>query len=205
MNNCFDLALNYLTYRSRTIKEVKDYLKRKKFRQDVIDETLDKLIEYNYLNDRDFVKLAYESNKVGKQLSKKRLEYDLKNKGINREDLKLLESLYSDKEEREHCYYHFQILTKKTEGFPYNKRIQKIMHGLNSKGFGYNLYSSFLNEIDKDTQIDMEAFINQFEKTLRRFQNRGYSDYDLKNRVIKSLMGKGYDYSIISDYYNENY
>ena len=48
-------ALRFLSYRIRSIGEVRQYLRRKEYPEDVIDALLQRLIQEKYLDDSDFV------------------------------------------------------------------------------------------------------------------------------------------------------
>lgn len=200
----FDLALNYISYKNRTEKEIRDYLKKKSIRQDLIESTVEKLKEYNYINDENYLKQYLEFNKYGNQYGLQRLKYSLKNKGINNENLPNLNDILSNINEEEFCLNHFKKIKKQTDGLPYSKRINKIISYLSNKGFKYDLYSSFLKEIPKlsenNTNLEFEKY---FDHYLKLYKRKGFSGRELKNRIIKGLLSRGISYDIISSEINE--
>ena len=82
-------ALNKATeYISKTIKtkrQVKDYLLSKGYNEDVVWYCVDKLKEYNYVNDFEYSKRYIES--VSKTQGKKLIEYKLMMKGVRKEEI----------------------------------------------------------------------------------------------------------------------
>jgi len=81
--------LNFLSYRPRTIKEVRDRL----YKYDVKDIAkqkilLDRLISKGYLDDVAFARWFIESRNTHRPRSPRRIEQELMAKGISRETLK---------------------------------------------------------------------------------------------------------------------
>jgi len=75
-------ALKYLTYRPRSIKEVKDYLKKKKVSPEIIEKVIDYLLTLSYLNDEEFCALWIRNRMQLKPMGKKRLYNELVEKGV---------------------------------------------------------------------------------------------------------------------------
>ena len=51
-----NFAINYIGSALKTRKQIKDYLVKKEFNEDCIDYVLEKLIEYNYINQYNVLK-----------------------------------------------------------------------------------------------------------------------------------------------------
>ena len=56
-----DAALKYLGYRSRTRAQMEEYLRGKDFPTDTIDDVVEKLIGYGYLDDQRYAREYMES------------------------------------------------------------------------------------------------------------------------------------------------
>ena len=71
----FNKALNYLNTALKTAKQIRDYLNKKGYDKITIDYVIEKLKEYNYLNDRVFAEtyISTYSNKYGKNMLKNKL------------------------------------------------------------------------------------------------------------------------------------
>lgn len=76
-------AVNFIKFRPRSIKEVKDKLRTLAFDPATIQETLDKLAEYNLLDDAEFARLWSQERLVNKKFGLMKVKNELKMKGID--------------------------------------------------------------------------------------------------------------------------
>lgn len=84
-------AIGYISKRIKTKREVKDYLTNKGFSENIVWYCIDKLKEYNFIDDKEYSRRYIEcvSKTQGKRLS----EYKLMMKGVKKEDI---ESAYQE-------------------------------------------------------------------------------------------------------------
>ena len=76
-------ALKFLNVRMRSEFEMRRYLKRKQVEEDEIDEIVEYLYHYNYLNDEEFAK-SYIRDKLNfSPCGRYKLSYALAEMGIN--------------------------------------------------------------------------------------------------------------------------
>lgn len=80
-----NVALRYLSYRPRSEKELKDYLKRKKVEPLVLDKILLKLYENKFLDDTEFVKWWVEQRTKIRPRGIRIIKAELRQKGISDE------------------------------------------------------------------------------------------------------------------------
>lgn len=92
----FDKAIDYISRRLHSEKEVRSKLKLKGFRPVVIDRTIDKLKEYNYISDENFAAALVGSSK---NKSKREIEYILQTKGVPGDLANKYLSIISDDDE----------------------------------------------------------------------------------------------------------
>ena len=78
-------AADYVSKSLKTKRQVKDYLLKKGYSEDLAWEVVDKLKEYDYVNDKEYSKRYIES--VSKTQGKRLLEYKLMSKGVRKEDI----------------------------------------------------------------------------------------------------------------------
>ena len=78
-------ALNYLSKTIKTKKQVKDYLIKKGFYDEIVFFVLDKLSEYGLINDREYSIRYVET--YSKTQGRKLIEYKLTAKGVRKEDI----------------------------------------------------------------------------------------------------------------------
>ena len=78
-------AVEYVSKALKTKRQVKDYLIRKGYSEETVWYCIDKLKEYNYINDCEYSKRYIES--VSKTQGKKLVEYKLMMKGVKKQDI----------------------------------------------------------------------------------------------------------------------
>ena len=80
-------ALNYLSYRPRSIKEIELNLKKYNVPETIIPEVIKRLKSNNFVNDQEFAKLWIENRNTFRPRGKRALQVELRQKGINNEDI----------------------------------------------------------------------------------------------------------------------
>lgn len=96
-----DLATNFLSFRPRSEKEVRDYLIKKistreniKFSQaresPLVDQVISKLKKYKYLNDLEFAKWLVASRTTSRPKGHTLIKLELRKKGISQEIIDLI-------------------------------------------------------------------------------------------------------------------
>ena len=119
-------ALRYLTVRMRSEKEMRDYMAKKNVAIDEIDEIIDYLYHYQYLDDEQFAR-AFGRHK---------LIFALKEKGIDMFTIEdVLEELFPIDKEWEFVSEEFDKCQQK------GKNYQQTMRYLYGKGYSADLLS----------------------------------------------------------------
>ena len=144
-------ALEYCLMRPHSSKEVRDYLYRKTrdmrtktgdikkgLSQEIATRVFDRLVEKGYINDEKFARYWVENRSLSKGASKRKLQAELRAKGVESSitDRLLAESPRSDEEELQ------KIIAKKRRRYPDD---QKFMQYLARQGFGYDMIKQALN------------------------------------------------------------
>lgn len=145
-------AFNYLSYRSRSEKEIRNYLKEQGINNTVLETTMTFLRRYNYINDHEFAKSFIESKERTNPYGEKGLRYLLFQKGISNEIIEAVLSERNDSAEIENCY---KLLLKRgnSKEIPFEKKAKHIGY-LQRRGFSYNtineafkLYDIHINDV----------------------------------------------------------
>jgi regulatory protein len=84
-NKAKETALRFLSFRRRTEKEIKDKLKQKGFDENILKRTVEKLKEYDLINDLEFATAWVKERLEYKPRGKKLLRQELWKKGIKKE------------------------------------------------------------------------------------------------------------------------
>lgn len=141
----FEKALKYLSIKSRSIKEIHDYLIKKEYLEEDVNLAIKKLIELKFLNDDDFARsFAEQKQKKGK--SKRAIEFELKLKGVNKEiSQDVLEFSKSDYKTA------LEYITKRMrqfERYDVEEKQKKIISRLRSRGFNWETISKVLKNLN---------------------------------------------------------
>lgn len=92
----FDKAIDYISRRLHSEKEIRSKLKLKGYRPVVINKAIEKLKEYNYISDENFASVLVQSSK---NKSKREIEYTLQQKGVSADLINKYISVISDDDE----------------------------------------------------------------------------------------------------------
>ena len=139
-------AVAYTSKSLKTKKQVKTYLEGKGFTYEVVKHCIDKLVEYNMIDDKEYSKRYIES--ASKKQGKRLTEYKLMMKGVKKDDISLAyeDSNVCDKENAKIVAEKHIRNKEKTK-----ENIAKTYRYLIGKGFSYDEASyaiSFFKEED---------------------------------------------------------
>lgn len=193
----YEKALVFIDFKMRTISEVKKRLRKEVEDEDLINKVIKRLKNDKYLND-DFYVLTYVNEK---------LEYDLVGPGHIKEKL-ILKGVHFDlidqhliKYTEKYQYDKLDQLIKNETKYkikkPYKKAYLSIKRKLITKGFSLNIIESALISHNEEIRqvIDEEPLLMKELNTLTKKYD--LSKYEDKNKVIKALLSKGFDYELI--------
>ena len=208
-----DLAVKYLSFKSRTSSEMIDYLKKKNVDEKIIADVMQKLGEYRYIDDVVYLKNYVENNRHLNYYGSRRMSQDLKKRGISDQLLLSLEDLFSKQDEYQCC----EIVAKKNlrilKGQTSAQKKKKLYDKLGRMGYPTEMVvevikSLILEEEPQELSADELAFEEQklseklnrdYEKYLRVHRRKGAVGKELMFKIKKSLMGRGYPYALINE------
>jgi regulatory protein len=203
VQKAFNLSVNFLSYRMRSIKEIVDHLNRKDVPSEVVEQVISNLEEKRYVDDLEFAKTYVRSKKNTSAKGPAALSKELKQKGIMENDLEtaLLE-------------YPFEAQVKAAISFASKKAKQQtnksstetklnLAQTLAGKGFSWDVVEAALDEaeIDKDEDKEWEALKKQGEKAHRKYSK--YNGWEYENRMKQHLHRKGFHIQIIDQFIEE--
>jgi len=82
-----DLAARYLTARARSAQQVADYLTGKAFDEQVVEQTVEWLLQYGFLDDARYASHYVEQRLRARPRGKAMLRWELKQKGLSTSDI----------------------------------------------------------------------------------------------------------------------
>ncbi len=131
-NNC----LRFLGPRARSVKEITDYLKKKKFTSAIIDKTVQRLLKEHLLDDKIFADMFVENREKFRPRSKFALSFELKQKGI---DEHIIDEAVKDIDELKSAWSAVKPKLSLWQNFDSTKFRKKIFNYLKNRGFSYDI------------------------------------------------------------------
>lgn len=191
-NSYLNQALNFISFQTRSIREIVDYLKSKDATKEQSEYVITKLIELGYLDDEVFSKNMLDSIMLKKKGPMVLLE-KLKAKGVDEGIIKNALSLYTIDLEEEILNDIIKSLVKKNNDQPKQKQKQIIYTKLLRDGFTSSLVSRLVDKIEFVDESE-ETLIKNIEKLKRKYPLK-----EDKNKIVASLLSKGYEYRKIQE------
>jgi len=155
IDRLYNKALKFLSYRPRSEKEIKDYLKRKIKKKEaqpedwLLESVVKRLKKQNFLDDKYFVKWWIEQRAKFKPRSLRLIKIELEQKGISRE---LIESIIKASQSKiiDDLELAKKLIEKKKNKWndlAREKKFQKAARYLSSKGFDYDIIKEVFKQI----------------------------------------------------------
>ncbi len=79
----YQRALRFISYKPRTVFEVRKKLQKSEFEEIIIHSVLQELEDKNYVNDRDYAAEWIQTRSSSKPRSRRQLSFELRKKGIS--------------------------------------------------------------------------------------------------------------------------
>lgn len=142
----FQKALQFINHRPRSVDETRRRLLEKGFGDDVVQVTLDKLIEKNWLNDLDFARQWIENRNTFRPRSHRLLAYELRLKGIaDNEITQALEDYGGD--EQSLAYQAGIKKAKQCANGTQPDFFKKVSGYLSRRGFNYGIVKPTVEDL----------------------------------------------------------
>lgn len=192
----YSKTLNYLSYKMRTEGEVSKYLEDNNCPKPLLTEIINKFKRLNYINDEYYcnlyIKQQFEINKKGPKLIAK----ELKDKQVDEAIIQKAISGIDNRKITDNIISVIKYYEKITKEKTTSQLKTKILRSLLQKGYDYEDVIRELNSYQfKDDNQD-DIIKKEFQKAYQKYQKK-YQGYELKSRIIRSLMSKGFDYETI--------
>lgn len=184
-------ALKYISYKLRSKFETEQYL-MDDYPGDVIHHTIERLTEEGYINDRRYSEALKNTMFNTTQKGPLHLKNALRKKGISQTliDEQVRAFDLSVDEERVNKIKDKEL--KKYKG-AYRQFKMKLKEKMMARGYMAHHFEMITFDDDFD---DTSFFEKDFEKYYNKYRRRE-SGYQLKSKLIQSLLRKGYNYQMI--------
>lgn len=196
VNNYFLKTLNYLSYSSRTVKEIENYLTRYQVKEIDQQTIIKKLTDFGYLDDYKFAVGFIEYESVVKQRGPKYIKLKLHSKGVSEEIINDLLLSYKEELQINNIRDISEKEMKVKNNLPPKKQKQLITDKLLRLGYDNSLVYEYVGNLEiKDNSLD--SLQKDFQKIYDKYKNKDISSAEKKNKIITFLLNKGYEYTNI--------
>jgi regulatory protein len=145
----YQQALNFLSYRTRSEKEILTNLKKHDYSDDVTSVVLEKLIRNNLVNDVEFARSWVENRSEFRPRGHRALKMELYQKGINNE---IIDEVIRNINEEELAYTAAIKQSRKYKLLNWKDFKKKMFAFLTRRGFGYEVSANAVNKSWEDVQ-----------------------------------------------------
>ncbi len=183
----YDVSLKYLNHHVISIKGMKDYLLKKNYVEEDINNTIDKLIKNGYLNDSYFAK-CYINDKINltndgplkiiKYLEDNNIEREVYSEILDKDD-----EIWSSRIKK---YLEKQVKLNKKSSYYFKN---KMMVNLINLGYEKEMINSLLNNITIDNQEELK---NIEKEKIRKKLEKKYSGNELERKIKEKLYQRGF-------------
>lgn len=142
--NALELALRYLAYQPRSGYEMREYLTKKGFNEDIVNHTVEMLLAKKYLDDVIFTRNFVESRINNKSKSKFALAYELNKKGI---EPVIIEDVLKEYDDYNLALKAIEARIQLWAHLDSEKYNKKILNFLKNRGFNYDISISLLSKL----------------------------------------------------------
>lgn len=198
ISRAYNKALKYLTVKDYTEQQMrKKLMNTGDFDDTQLDATIQLLIEKNLINDHVYA-MNYFKRCTRLGIGKNKAIYNLRNYGIDLEIIdNCLEEL-DDDDEYQAALILINSYYQRNNSISYRNIQRKIKEKLFLKGFTNDIIDRAMAQYDFEYDHEKEqlALEKDYYKVYNRY-NRKLEDNDLKNKIIDTLLKKGYNYEDI--------
>ncbi len=194
-------AINFLSYRMRSRKEVFTYLKKKEASFEQIEQVLERLEKEKLIDDEQFARMFVQSRinttSKGPMLIKK----ELLEKGISSAIAERALDQYTEELQYKKITAFFEKKKKSRKKVSYRKQLDQWKTNLLQKGFPMDMIQQAAADLDEnmDEEKEWEALVYQGEKLKRKHEGK-LSGYALRNKVKEGLCRKGFPMDMIQQF-----
>jgi regulatory protein len=183
------LALNYIEIKMRNKNEIYEYLSKKEFDNSVIDTTIEKLESLNLLNNKKYIE-AFINDRVNLssdgpfKIKKQLIDYDFSEEDVDEYLNRIDNNIW--KEKLSHIIDKRKKLMKNKSYFMFINKLKNDLYNL-----GYDRY--LIDELLSNISYESDSLKKEYEKVSRKFKGE-------RNKIISSLLRKGYTYEEINSF-----
>lgn len=198
----FSVALNYVSYQERTVRQVENRLTEDQFPEEVINKVLQLMVKRNYINDQRFANLYIQTHMHHTNYGPHKFVYKLKLLGIEAEIIENEIASYDYELQFDNAYSYLEKSQAKFQKGSQFKYKSKMVEDLFKRGFDLDLAKDVVEEFDDlDTELVQENLLRDFERVKRRYD---LDDWKEIQKLKAALYRKGYSIDDINKVINDH-
>ncbi len=155
----FQKALQFISYRPRSVQETQRRLDKKGFSEEVIESTIQKLLDKRWLDDLDFSRQWIENRNAFRPRSDRLLSYELRQKGVPDDIIRqALEKFGGDEVE-----LAYRAGIKKAKRYRHENKfdfLKKVGGYLGRRGFHYGIVKPTVERLWKEFAVPAQEAPN---------------------------------------------
>lgn len=196
-------TISLISRSPKTIHETKAYLQRLNTSEKKIKMIISKLISERFLDDETYALLYLERSFHLNGHGPNKIDYDLMNKGISDKIRQSLLSTLSNAMIQTNLNHLFDKKLPTLKSKSKSKSILLMKQYLYQKGYDLNLCDDFVTKrshLFGDDETELKALDKDYVKINKRLAKANLTPYELHQKILSNLMGKGYRYDTIKQY-----
>ncbi len=154
----YQQALLFLSYRARSASEIRQNLRRHKFAEDIVDQTLERLQTERLADDDGFARAWVENRSTFRPRSRRALAMELRQKGISDETV---QTVLTGVDEETLAYDAARKRTRRLESLDWNEFRTKLSEFLARRGFSYSVVAPVVSRIWSETHTQHHPSDNE--------------------------------------------
>lgn len=203
LDKAYQKALNYLSYRMRSEKELFDYLKEQEVPEEEAAEMIEKMRRLDFVDDQRFsdafVRTKRDQSKKGPNI----IRQELKQKGVSENIMNKSLEQYTPEEQLDLA---IELAEKKQRSYKKEssrQKEQKLIQFLIQKGFSHSVAAEALKEadIENDEEEQQEAISGWGEKAWRKFESE--APHKRRQKIKQALYRRGFPGDLIDQWIEE--
>jgi regulatory protein len=153
-----DRAANFLSYRPRTVQELRRNLADKEIAPAVIDAAIERLTVLGYVDDAAFARFWVENRSQFKPLSKKALRFELRQKGVADS---IIQDVLDESDEGQQAYQAASGQLRKLRGLNRRDFRLKMSAFLQRRGFSSNTTREVVDRLSDELEAEDPDVFNR--------------------------------------------
>lgn len=200
----YTLAINYLSYRMRSEKEIRDYLNDKEADPEHINEIVARLKKEKLLDDQEFANSLVRTRIMTSSKGPLLLKKELIEKGVNKSQAEVALEYFTFDKQYEKAMKFAEKKMKNDGKKSFRQQIQNVQQTLMQKGYQGEVVQEVLANLpeEENEESEWQAAVLQGEKILRKYQQKA-EGYELKQKVKSAMYRKGFTFDVIDRFLEE--